>query len=67
VAANQLRLVIEGIALAGPAEHEELDDRFGSSRMMRARLVGADVLIVQDARQRHGAEAAAKLLQKFSA
>ena len=55
VAANQFRLVIKSVSLAGRAGHEELHDPFGASAMVQAaielrsrlRLIGQQLLLAQ--------------------
>ena len=68
VALDQLRLVVEGVALAGGAGHEELHDALGFRRMMQANgCIGEQSRFAQQLGEGDSAETAAVLPEKISA
>src|SRR5882672_169785 len=75
VAFEQLRLVIEGIALAGGAGHEKLHHATGAGAVMqtavelgaRPGLVGEQSVTTEQMRESNAAEAAAKTPEELTA
>ena len=76
VALDQLGLVVERVALAGRARHEELHDALGlgaddagrpSSGPARRRVVGQQTCFGQQVRQRNAAQAAAEVPEELAA
>ena len=71
VSFDQFRLVVERVALAGGARHEELDDAPGPGTMVQTAVQLRTIdrtfhIFAQQPRQSHASQAAAKPPKKFT-